>query len=627
MPPSNKFWPGFPRYCLPRIRTASGTSIIHYSPNQAAEDVWRTPLSEALHIARQTQQMRARRLRIAKNRVAAPNLAIHNKSAPSDNQVTTNHRQVIFPRRSDIRGTDSSIGRASTTRGPRHEHNTRNRIGIRRAAPPSQRRSICSQRIRTSSNFAQVGSVRSRRIRRSSGHRPRTVRRTGQSSQASSIRVRQRHTSGSSRPPTVRRQGGSSLSRSSTSQIDCPPRIRVQPFRSQKTPPKPLYIPPPSPKPSLWGLIPSASSSVRKTPLQKQLFISRRVGGQFVHEPITIKQSSSDILHRGLSNSSRNGRLYSDLLSRSLSNASRKSRLYDKRLPLRGNSQRRPKASPVPFAIRTTASLLSTASFEYAGLDGSSAGRSTPSSQIMYADEESESAVNTPQSSPPRTDSEARALQSFTQGLQQHYRATYDQPIVDRTRSPSVAPTIGSAHTVQELLTFRAELQAAGLAVTSTDQKDPNRPRKRPSQRRYVPTSQQPGARKYSVAQPTHSHLAAPSGVELNSPRTRSPGNGPSSLSKQSNVLDINMEDSPSPPNPNKKSISMPREKPVPKKILPWLKKSGLKPGREIPATLLRGQLLADQHSILGSGRSSTTTIIDFSPHPSEFWRDQGHGL
>lgn len=70
---------------------------------------------------------------------------------------------------------------------------------------------------------------------------------------------------------------------------------------------------------------------------------------------------------------------------------------------------------------------------------------------------------------PSRTPSQRKALQQFTKGLELHIQATECLP--KKLLIPSPSATTVSAKTVKELEPYQAEFQAAGLAVTSEEQR------------------------------------------------------------------------------------------------------------------------------------------------------------
>ena len=599
MPASNIHWKGLPRFHLPRVRSASGT-IIRDSPALAARDVFRTRLPEAFERTREETQMRARRHRLARSQATFPNLAIYRRSVAEDNRAVAQKRQIIFPhRRAERRRASSSSHRD----WPTSSSSNRNRQNLRQLKQSK-------------------GSRQSRRVRRSTAqqkliHSRASLRRnistgTGRSQRSHSPPRRSTSTksSGILREPSTRSQP--------TKRASLLPQIQIHRSRSLRSrTPGPRFG---SPSP-YWGTIPSPLPAVRKTPLDKQTFVSRRVGGRYVHEPIPLKQSSNDILHRGLSNSSR------------------KSRVYDKRLPTKKSQAEIQHGFIILPDAQPQLPLLFPSTLDFAKLDGSSAGLSSSSSEHrQYPDEDSGSEALNAVS---RTTSEARVLDDFTQGLQQHLRTAEANPN-PRPRSPSVAQTIVSTHTLQDLVAFREEFKAAGLAVTSKDQKGERS--KRPSTRKSTPpkvraqhskaagtalSARRPSIVAASGISPPKvnytSTLAVPTGVEIKSPRSVSPlaqGGHPALIAVRSSI------DRGSTPMERSK-IPIPREKPVvraasPKKPLPWLKKNEFPPGED-PLPVFRPQYPADSPS-RATNNSSVTTIIDFSPHPSEFWNRQGLG-
>ena len=70
---------------------------------------------------------------------------------------------------------------------------------------------------------------------------------------------------------------------------------------------------------------------------------------------------------------------------------------------------------------------------------------------------------------PSRTPSQKKALQRFTKELELYLLAARVAP--KQTPVPSPPSTVFSANTIQELKPYQAEFQAAGLAVTSTEQR------------------------------------------------------------------------------------------------------------------------------------------------------------
>lgn len=599
MPASNIHWKGLPRFHLPRVRSASGT-IIRDSPALAARDVFRTRLPEAFERTREETQMRARRHRLARSQATFPNLAIYRRSVAEDNRAVAQRRQIIFPhRRAERRRTSSSSHRD----WPTSSSSNRNRQNSRQSKQSKGSRQ--SRRVRRSA--AQQKLIHSRAsLRRNIS----TGTRRSQRSHSPPRRSTSTKSSGLLREPSTRSQP--------TKRASLLPQIQIHRSRSLRSrTPGPRFG---SPAP-YWGTITSPLPAVRKTPLDKQTFVSRRVGGRYVHEPIPLKQSSNDILHRGLSNSSR------------------KSRVYDKRLPTKKFQAEIQHGFIILPDAQPQLPLLFPSTLDFAKLDGSSAGLSSSSSERrQYPDEDSGSEVVNAVS---RTTSEARVLDDFTQGLQQHLRTAEANPN-PRPRSPSVAQTIVSTHTLQDLVAFREEFKAAGLAVTSKDQKGERS--KRPSTRKSTPpkvraqhskaagtalSARRPSIVAASGISPPKvnytSTLAVPTGVEIKSPRSVSPlaqGGHPALIAVRSSI------DRGSTPMERSK-IPIPREKPVvraasPKKPLPWLKKNDLPLGED-PLPAFRPQYPADSPS-RATNNSSVTTIIDFSPHPSEFWNRQGLG-
>lgn len=604
MPPSNIHWKGLPRFHLPRIRSASGT-IIRDSPALAARDVFRTRLPEAFERTREETHMRARRHRLARSRATFPNLAIYRRSVAADNRAIAQRRQVIFPHRRAESRRASSNSRRDRPTSSSSKRNRQTSGRPRQSRESSHRRQ--SRHVRRLT--AQQKLIHSRAsLRRNIS----TNTRRSQSSHSPPRRSTSSRSSGLLREPTTRSQP--------TKRASLLPQIQVHKSRSLRSRTPGTRFGPPAPH---WGILPSALPAVRKTPLDKQTFVSRRVGGRYVHEPIPLKQSSNDILHRGLSNSSR------------------KSRVYDKRLPTKKFQAEIQHGFIILPDAQPQFPLLFPSTLDFAKLDGSSAGLSSSSSERrQYPDEDSGPEVVNAAS---RTTSEARVLDDFTQGLQQHLRTAEANP-KPRPRSPSVAQTIVSTHTLQDLVAFREEFKAAGLAVTSKDQKGETL--KRPSTRKSSPPKvivqhsrvagvaasarlpsvvgvYPPKANNFSTL--GASTLAVPAGVEVKSPRSVSPlaqGGHPALIAVRSSIDrgSTHMERS---------RIPIPKEKPViraasPKKPLPWLKKNELPPGQD-PLPAFRPPYPADSPS-RATNNSSVTTIIDFSPHPSEFWNRQELG-
>ena len=551
--------------------------------------------------------MRARRHRLARSQATFPNLAIYRRSVAADNRAVAQRRQVIFPHR-----------RAESRRASSNSHRDRP------TSSSSNRNRQISRQLKQSRGSRQSRHVRRLTAQQKLIHSRASLRRnisTGtrrsQRSHSPPRRSTSSRSSGLLREPSTRSQP------QPTKRASLLPQIQIHRSRSlrSRTPGPRLGSPTP-----YWGAIPSPLPAVRKTPLDKQTFVSRRVGGRYVHEPIPLKQSSNDILHRGLSNSSR------------------KSRVYDKRLPTKKSQAEIQHGFIILPDAQPQLPLLFPSTLDFAKLDGSSAGLSSSTSDRRdYPDEDSSSNIVNAAS---RTTSEARVLDDFTQELQQHLQTTYADPD-PRPRSPSVAQTVVSTHTLQDLVAFREEFKAAGLAVTSKDQKGERS--KRPSTRKSTPpkvrtqhrraagtalSARRPSIVAASGISPPRvnysstlgaSTLAVPTGVEIKSPRSVSPlaqGGHPALIAVRSSI-----DQGRTPMERGK--IPIPREKPLvradsPKKPLPWLKKNELPPGQDsLPA--LRPPYPADSPS-RATNNSSVTTIIDFSPHPSEFWNRQGLG-
>lgn len=561
MPPTSLYWSGFPRYCLPRIRTASGTSITFAAQQLTAEAVFSRPLSAALQTAREQQQMKVRAARLARSRKVFPHIATYRRSLMGSAGSDSTKRQVQFVRRSKTRQPISD----STDKAP--------------------------DPVRTGSRSSQYATPL---------RRPSPAQRSLHRRRRTSVRSRSHRSRSSARSGVIHRPS----SRSAPDR----PISRPQPVRktqSHSTKPSTPMVASLQPAP-YWGVIPSpASQSVRRTALENQTFVSRRVGGQFVHEPLKpVKSNSGDILQRGLSTSSRI------------------SRIYDKRLPTKGPLSQLTGSKYTVISNPSLEAQLSGTSLNFAKLDGS-IGRSSPSI-VSYGDEDTSSIVISP---PSRSLSELIALQSFTEGLQAHLTETQGQLVI-RTRSPSLAQTVGSAYTLQDLLPFQAEFQAAGLAVTSREQKGPNNgrirtvviPNRVPDQNVVIKQGYKSTVTQNDPAVVRRMSNAFPRSF-YDLPAVASEAAEAAAAKPDLLVTTVPFPDPTQPPTPVTLRASppkpIPRQQPVSKKILPWLKKSELKPG-PLPAS----PYVKDSSPL--SGRTSATTIIDFSPHPSEFWQAQG---
>ncbi|KAI9744057.1 MAG: hypothetical protein M1818_002209 [Claussenomyces sp. TS43310] len=206
-----------------------------------------------------------------------------------------------------------------------------------------------------------------------------------------------------------------------------------------------------------------------------------------------------------------------------------------------------------------------------------------------------------------RTSSQGKAYRRFVRDLKKHLIAEKALREASLTTSSATSPSHVSAHTISEFRPYIAEFHAAGLAVTSRDQRG--------------------GLRLHSLddspaqPMPRHGMLMLFKGSEMGedgiadprdeAPLEREPSTVFPSRTSGATVMNFSpvLEIShrrPSEPSAIQKSTT--------RRTLPWLRRTEMNPVAPQPA-----MPVIKRKSSLADSASAATTIIDFRPHPSEY--------
>jgi hypothetical protein len=339
-----------------------------------------------------------------------------------------------------------------------------------------------------------------------------------------------------------------------------------------------------------WGSIPCISAiSLPQGPEQENIHRRRRVGGEYSKSHSTLALSQRD--------------------GNRTQPPTPRVRTYDPRLPIRifhypiakttgavsldvpSQSSVDPHSPRIKYPRQTTHSLPS-------------------SSVIMYQSDELESSTDV--SLPSRTPSEREGLALFTQELEQHLKD--EKPMVIEPchfKSPTMT-SFGSANTVSDFLPFQAEFNAVGLAVTSKQQRE-----------KMVSPQKEAPPRPVEIEQCILDDMSDASPTEFKDPGSMSPGFFTSIASPPTTVVTFRSPELLNPRQP----LPIRTPKVNARKYLPWLRSAD-----PLPDTPAKPQVLEEPPFAASPSTATTctsaTTIIDFSPHPSDFWaKQEGEGI
>lgn len=292
-----------------------------------------------------------------------------------------------------------------------------------------------------------------------------------------------------------------------------------------------------------------------------------------------------------------------------------KSRTYDPRLPVRSARRRTKSNSSKRNAIYQPKSIITKS--KPAVTDNEQISTDLP---IQQANRSSASSISTGASLQPgkrsvlpsRTPTQLLALKKFSRGLERHLIA--QEAIRKACLNSSLSSSTFSADTVVEFVPYIGEFQAAGLAVTSTEQR---RPVVQQSRREVVPLPlKEAGGKARALANkiegtnnesPTVSHDGSGGGLYTDTMSSRT------TVVAFSNCREPNI------------IVAYPaRNISIKKALLPWLRKAqepsslskSFPPNRPITDNNMRSPSES-------TCETCTTTILDFSPWPVKSERKQ----
>jgi len=292
-----------------------------------------------------------------------------------------------------------------------------------------------------------------------------------------------------------------------------------------------------------------------------------------------------------------------------------KSRTYDPRLSVRSVRRRTKSTSSKRNAIYQPKSIIIKS--KPAATDNEQISTDLPTQQANRSSASSIPTGVSPQPGkrsglPSRTPTQLLALKKFSQGLKRHLIA--QEAVRKACLSSSLSSSTFSADTVVEFVPYIGEFQAAGLAVTSTEQR---RPVIQQSRREVVPLPlKEVGGKARVLANKTE-------GKNNESPIVSHDGSGrglyTDTMSSRTTVIAFsNCRE------PNSIVAYPARNISIKKALLPWLRKA------QEPSSLSKSfppSSPITDNNMRSSSESTcetcTTTILDFSPWPVESERKQ----
>lgn len=296
---------------------------------------------------------------------------------------------------------------------------------------------------------------------------------------------------------------------------------------------------------------------------------------------------------------------------------------YDPRLPVKKASRRTRSTSsrhvPSVRARRASTSSKRSAKNTKVYYGRASNKKGTSGSISNGTTTSSVSASSNPMSElPSRSPRQIKALRHFTRELERHLVA--QQAIRGASLASSATSISGlSTHTIKELMPYMADFQAAGLAVTSSQQRYPSA--LRPKNPQHIATvtstrgiSSRRGEKSYTEETATVATLDSQDPIQAN--------DGAYSVitsdvtSSDTTIIDFtSVSDAPIP----LPLTTGPVHRKSTKKTLPWLRKDETMPDStyRVPTGDIRGNEGESVVSYCSSVTSDApTTVIDFSPQP-----------
>jgi hypothetical protein len=294
----------------------------------------------------------------------------------------------------------------------------------------------------------------------------------------------------------------------------------------------------------------------------------------------------------------------------------RRSRTYDPRLPVERARRRTKSTSSKYDAVgqsRSISIVLKPARMEKKPISIDLSLQQATRGSTSSASTESNSQPAQLSGLPSRTPTQLVALKNFRRGLERHIIAQEAVRKACLSLSSPSSSTL-SAKTVVEFVPYMAEFQAAGLAVTSTEQRTHV---VRQSRREVVPPLPK------DVGDKEQTPVNASGGMGNGSPIASHDGSGgglhTDTTSSRTTLIAFSSCREP------KSVVTYPTRNVASKKaLLPWLRKAPEPPSlsQSIPANRIN----ADNYmrsSSASTCETCATTIIDFSPQPIESERKQ----